>query len=438
MSCRPTSIVHRSSFIACCSLLLLAACSPPGANVVPTFVPPPAYGPAPDSVHTVARGRIVETIEARGRVVAEREAHLTFPVGGTLKAIYIAPGDPVEQGALLAELDAPAAKQNVLMAQLDLRLAEAELMIVELQSEQGGPPRGASPFALEELAAQIALERAEAALDYALEEYDKALGRFWNPPEVAEAYAWELHLREQDYQLAEARLAQVYAQERARAQTEVYARQSLSMTQATQRLQVAMAEMRVEKTRFLEARATEQLSNTLLAAPLSGVVVSIEKRPGDQVGAYETIGVVADPSRLWVVATVLEQDVDRVNVGQPVTVRLDIYPDKTYTGTILQIVSQATVWQGNSGYEVTVAFDEGQDVPAIMRMGADVSIAGRSRENVPLAPSRAILTIGGREYVEVVGEDGDIERVEIHTGITNGTETEIVDGLQVGQKIRIP
>jgi HlyD family secretion protein len=416
----------------------MGACSPPGANVVPTFVAPPTYGATLGTTHTVGYGNIVETIETRGRVVARREANLTFPVGGTLKTVHIAPGDQVEDGTLVAELDAPGAEQEVLMAHFDLELAETQLRIAQLQSQPVTPPEEPSQLAYEELVAQINLERAEAALDYAQEEYDKALSRSWNPPEAAEAYAWEVHLKEQDIQLAQARLDQISVQERARVRSKIYAQQSLSITQAIQQLHVATAEMEVERARFLEAQASEQLSNTLLTAPLSGVVVTVEKHPGDLVGAYETIGIIADPSELWVVATVLEEHMDRINVGQPVAVRLDVYPTEEYTGTVLQVISQATLWQDNSTYEVTVAFDERQDVPAVIRMGADVSMAGRSRENVLLVPSQAILTIGGREYVEVVGEDGDVERIEVQTGISNGTETEIVSGLHAGQEILIP
>ncbi len=426
-----------SWFIVCGSLLILAACSPPGANVVPTFVPP-VHGPAPGSTHTVAYGSIVETIETRGRVMAKREAPLMFPVDGTLKIVHVAPGDQVEAGDLLAELDAPSAEQNVRMARFDLELAEMQLGIAELQLKTTEPPEELSSFAYEKLAAQIGLERTRVELEYAQNNYEGVLESPWLSAESTESASWTLRLNEWNYQLAQAQLDQVYARERAKAQTKVYARQSLSITQAIQRLQVEMAWMQVEKARFLEARASEQLSDTLLTASLSGVVVSIEKRPGDQVGAYETVGTIADPSELWVVATVLEEHIDRINVGQPVTVRLDVYPTEAYTGTVLQVVSQSTLWQGSTAYEVTVAFDEGQEVPPIMRMGADVSIVGRSREDVLLVPSRTILTIGGRQYVEVVGEDGDVERIEVQTGISDGTETEIVAGLQAGQEILIP
>jgi len=87
---------------------------------------------------------------------------------------------------------------------------------------------------------------------------------------------------------------------------------------------------------------------------------------------------------------------------------------------------------------VTIAFDKGQDVPAIIRMGADISIAGRSKDNVLVVPARAIITIAGQKYVEVIGADGAVERVQVQIGISNGNETEIVSGLQAGQVIRIP
>ncbi|MEE8390064.1 MAG: efflux RND transporter periplasmic adaptor subunit, partial [Anaerolineae bacterium] len=213
---------------------------------------------------------------------------------------------------------------------------------------------------------------------------------------------------------------------------------ALSEQQALLEMQVEIAKIKIKRARTLNELAVDQLASTQLSAPFSGIVISIEKRPGDWIRAYEAIGAIADPSELWIVATVLEEDVDRIAVGQPATVRLDAYPNEEYLGNVLQVAREPIIWQGKRAYEVTVAFDDGQDVPATIRMGADVTVSGRSRENVLLIPSQAILTIGGREYVEVVGEDDNIERVEIQTGITNGTETEIVDGLQVGQEIRIP
>ena len=203
-------------------------------------------------------------------------------------------------------------------------------------------------------------------------------------------------------------------------------------------LGVARAELRVERASAFDELAQEQLASTRLTAPFPGIIISLDKRSGDRVGSYEAIGAIADPSELWIVATVLEEDVYRIAAGQPVSVWLDAYPDQVYSGTVFQVTTEAIIWQGKSAYEVTVVFDEGQDVPATIRMGADVSVAGRSRDDVLVVPGQAVITIGGQAHVEVVGEDGAVERVEVETGVSNGTEVEIVAGLRAGQVIRIP
>lgn len=449
MSHRPSSVsLRRSLFILHWSLilLLLVSCSPRGRDVAPTFVPPPTAGASSGATYTVEHASITETFEARGRVEGKQEALLVFPLAGALKDVHVLPGDKVDEGDLLAELDAPAAKEEALRAQFDLELAEADLQIAELRLAQTkaritgaaqtasistgleGPYTVTVPLqtdlAPEVALARIGLERAEEELTQAAIEWDKALHRPWEPPEVRERYSQTLRSRQWDYQAARARLRQ--------------AERSLRDDLAILELDVERARLRVERARALSVLASEQLSNTLLTAPFSGVIISLDKTAGDWVRAYEPIAAIADPSELQVVATVLEEDIDRVAMGEPVTVQLDAYPDQQYTGSVLQIASEPIVWQGKNAYEVTITFDEGQEVPATIRMGADVTFAGRSRENVLVVPSQAIMTIGEQEVVEVVGYDGEIQRVEIETGISDGSQTEVTSGLQEGQLIRVP
>jgi hypothetical protein len=256
----------------------------------------------------------------------------------------------------------------------------------------------------------MAVEQAGAQWDEALVEWKTTAGGLRQPSGVAEVYTRTL----------------------APAGGAWHAQLGLQM------LELEIARAGLERMRTLSLQATEQLSSTLLTAPFSGIIISVEKRPGDPIGSYESIGAMADPSELWILATVLEDDIGRVNAGQNVTVQLDAYLDEEYAGAVLQVASQATIWQGKSAYEVTIAFDAGQDIPATIRMGADVILAGPPRENVLLVPARAIMTIAGRQYVELVGENGDAERVEIQTGVSDGENTEVVSGLQEGQAIRIP
>jgi HlyD family secretion protein len=164
----------------------------------------------------------------------------------------------------------------------------------------------------------------------------------------------------------------------------------------------------------------------------------LEIAPGDHVGAYEPFGAIADPAELWAVAVVPEDQARLVGVGQQATVRLDVYPDQTYAGSVLQIGSTPVAWQGGAAYEVVVALDMTQDVPAAVQVGADVTILGRQREGVLVVPNRALITIAGTTYVEIVGPSGEAERIEVRVGISSDTETEIVSGLEQGQEIRIP
>jgi hypothetical protein len=135
---------------------------------------------------------------------------------------------------------------------------------------------------------------------------------------------------------------------------------------------------------------------------------------------------------------VLQEDAGRIAVGRQAQVQLDPYPDQSFAATVERIADEPIVWQGRAAYEVSVAFDEGQEVPTAVDLGAVVEITGRSREGVLLIPQRAIITIGERSYVEVLQDDGAVERVEIETGLSNGEQAEVTAGLQEGQEIVIP
>jgi HlyD family secretion protein len=409
------------------SIVAGCSCSPPGTGVVPTFAPPPTQLPS-GSTYTVGYGSVATSIEARGRVEAKREVDLMFTLEGVLKGVYVSPGDTVEEGTLLAELDAPELQRAVEQAQYGLQEAEDTLEIAKLQLSLIGDTPDTTP---DVLAAEIDLKKAEAALAHAQEEYDKAVHRTWEPPEVAEAYAWEVQLKEWDRQLAEARLNQAQYDLR-------QAQYALSVQRQIQELRVEQAGRAAERARAQLTLATEELTDTLVTAPFSGMIVSIDKGVGDRVGPYEALGAIADPSELWVVAVVPEEDAKLIGVGQRAAIRLDIYPDREYAGSVLQIASQPIAWQGGAAYEVTVAFDLGQAVPPTLQAGASVAITGQSREGVLVVPNHAILSIGGKTYVEAIGEDGGIERVEVETGLSGPSETEIVAGLVAGQEIRIP
>jgi multidrug efflux pump subunit AcrA (membrane-fusion protein) len=64
-----------------------------------------------------------------------------------------------------------------------------------------------------------------------------------------------------------------------------------------------------------------------------------------------------------------------------------------------------------------------------------VSIIVSSRTDVLLVPNGAIFTRQGQSYVKVVSDDGTIEERAITTGITDYTNTEVINGLSEGEKV---
>ncbi len=423
----------RSAFVVGFLVTALAGCRQPNPDLSPTFTPPTfAATAAPvETTFTVEYATIVDAVETRGQVASRQETRLMFPLDGALKAVHVAAGDQVEMGTPLAELNAPSLERERVTRQHALTLAELSLSKVqsegqanhraEIRQAQANVAVVQAQYDQTLLGNQLAVEYAEKAktpcVDSAKGDVAKMLCETtWYHTRLRAEAANNVALE----QLNAAKLTLELAR------TDPYTASE------------AIAAEQVRQAQELYVMAAEQLSSTLLAAPFSGVILSIEKRPGDNVTAYEPIGVLADPSQVWVVATVFEEDANRIAVGQPVEILLDAYLDTPYRGKVLQVASQAVLWQGKWAYEVTIVFDEDQTAPATMRMGADIRITVRVKENVLVIPTQAILLGGGREYVEVVGKDGALQKVEIQTGISNGVETEVSGGLEAGQVIRIP
>lgn len=404
-------------------VVTVVGCSPPAADTAPTFAPPSTDVSTPlgVDVYTPTRGTIVQTIESRGRLEAAREAKLMFPLQGLLEAVHVSAGDEVDAGELLAELYAPEAKREAQDAQFALARARTALAMEGLKMDQ---LRAASSYVLVR-EAEINLQKAALRLEQATSEPGAAQGSA--SQEDAASYSYTIRLLELDYGLAECALLQAQrSAERA------------DISQSMQELRLEEAQRALELAQVREAAATERLSSTSLRAPFAGVIVFLDKGVGDEVAAYDPICGLADATELRMVATVLADDLVGIAVGDAAEVELDPYPDRAYTGTVVEISSDSTLWQGREAHHVTIGFDQEQELPTAVDLGGWVVIGGRSRQGVLLVPDRAVITIGDRHYVEVMEDGGDIERVEIETGLSDGNETEVTAGLEEGQRIRLP
>ncbi len=92
----------------------------PTATVRPTATPNRAYS-------TVRLGTIIDAVKTLGRVVAAQEADLNFRNTGRIRDVFVQPGDLVNAGQVLAELDQRDLPWQLSRARLGVRQAEARL-----------------------------------------------------------------------------------------------------------------------------------------------------------------------------------------------------------------------------------------------------------------------------------------------------------------------
>lgn len=172
-----------------------------------------------------------------------------------------------------------------------------------------------------------------------------------------------------------------------------------------------------------------------VTSPINGDVIVRDIEPGQTVNASTAVVVLSD--RLIVEARVDETDIGRVKVGQPVTVKLDAYPDVVTSGKVDHISYESKVVNNVTMYEVEIAVDR---IPEVFRSGmnAEVTITWQSKKDIIVLPQEAVTMDKDGEFVMLVTpEKKDGVRTAVVTGLGNNRDVEIVEGLKPGDRITV-
>jgi RND family efflux transporter MFP subunit len=394
-------------------VLALVACDlAPTPRAVPTFAPRATSTPAiggKGGIVRVTRGALNQTLAARGRVGSSREAFLFFNIAGTLSKISVATGDQVKQGAPLAQLDTFQLEQ-------ELNLAKYEAERADLLAKQQLARVAAYDYRIESATSQY--NRYVELKDAAFQAYRQ---RAPTPADHARAIAeYERFLRAEADVLRTAAELNTYKSDR-----QVY--------QLDADLYLRQFQYHKNRADTLQAR----LKDTKLVAPLNGLVISIDKNEGDSVRAFEPIGAIADPAQLHIEVSVPEENILAIAIGQPTRLILDGFPDREFSGKVKEIANKASIFQGKNVYRVLIAFENLSQVPATLRMGADIAFVLQAKDDVLLVPTNAIVPDGLQRYVTVI-RNGKPERVLVQVGANGGNQTEILSGVAEDEQIVIP
>ncbi|MEO0117065.1 MAG: HlyD family efflux transporter periplasmic adaptor subunit [candidate division WOR-3 bacterium] len=187
-----------------------------------------------------------------------------------------------------------------------------------------------------------------------------------------------------------------------------------------------------------EARASYEIAEKAykpipLTNSLAGEVISRACEPGQNVTPQTVLFVISD--RLVAKVRVDEADIGKITVGQSAIITLDAFPNEPVAARVAKIAREAQVVSDVVVYDVLV---EPISVPARWASGmtANVSFMVMSKKGVLTLPNAAIREREGEKFVMVMRENRPEPR-RIETGATDGKLTEILAGLEEGEKVLI-
>jgi|GEM_PF-3149 len=349
-------------------------------------------------IEEVARRNLVATVTASGQVEPETSVDIASDITGRIIRIPVEEGQVVEQNALLLQIDP---------TQFDAARQRAEGALSQARANA--------------LQARVNRYQAKRALDRALALRDR------DPNLVSDE---QLETAQQSYDVA----AAVYE---------------------SQQYQVAQAQASLRE-------AEEQLSKTVLRAPMAGRITRLAVEEGEvalastfsrETGLLMTI---ADLSVIQIKVRVDETDVVRLALGDSAEISIDAFPDTTFVGRVTKI-SQSAIQAAAAGsgdravdYDVEVTLD---NPPPDIRpdLSGTAKVVTDTRENALSIP---IIALTVREHAPIpTGETGapdtglvDTEGVFVVTdgvaffrpvrvGIAGEEHFEVLSGLEEGDSI---
>jgi macrolide-specific efflux system membrane fusion protein len=167
-----------------------------------------------------------------------------------------------------------------------------------------------------------------------------------------------------------------------------------------------------------------------LIAPLDGHIISTAVVPGQVVVTAQALFIMSD--HLIVQANVDETDLNHVWLGQTADITLDSFPNAHLTGKVHEIAYDATTVNNVTTYVVNIFLDS---TPDYVRSGlsANVFLLISDRKDVLRIPTDAITPEG--DVLVIQGQDQPPVSQKIDTGLSDGTWTEVVSGLDEGDWI---
>ena len=345
----------------------------------------------PRAVKTVqvTQTPIGETVTVNGTLAAYDQTTVGMKVAGRLQSIVVDLGSVVRKGQAIARLE---------QQDYQLRVQQAEASLAQARARLGLSPDGRDDRVAAEQTGTV--RQAKAVLDESKAKRDRAV-RLINQGIIPKA---EYDTADADYKVAVSRYQDAVEEIRNRQGVLAQRRSELNL-------------------------ARQQLADTVLYSPMSGVVQEKKASVGEYLAAGAPVVdiVQIDPLRLRV--EVPEREAHNIGNGQSVRVTVEGDPD-AYLGFVKRL--SPTISQQNRVLSVEADVrNSGR-----LRPGAFVKaeIITNQTSTAATVPTSAIVTFAGIEKVITVEGGKAVEKV-VMTGRRGPDWVEIRSGINVGQVV---
>lgn len=206
-------------------------------------------------------------------------------------------------------------------------------------------------------------------------------------------------------------------------------------------LEEAETEYQNKKTSLSNASSTLNAYNSkgsggtyMIKAPISGEIISSKIVTGQYLKEdSEPVVTVAELSKVWITGSVKEKDIRFISQGDPVSVKVNTYPDMEITGKVYHI--SELVDEDTRSIKVLIQCDNPQRKLKPGMFAAITYSAGT--EKAVVIPSGALMQQGDQQYTWIkTGVSSFTKRIVI-PGNTSEKKVRIRSGLQPGDIIMI-
>jgi RND family efflux transporter MFP subunit len=321
------------------------------------------------------KGMLTSSISASGNIIVDQSATVDPTITGTVADLAVAVGDSVKKGQLLF---------NIVNGDLTVSVAKAKASLKQSQDSVES--------------AEVDVKAAKADYDASKKKEKKTPGTYTNK---------QLDVMKEKIDTAEDKVTQ--------------AEKDFAATQAD-----------------YDNTLTEA-GKRRVTALISGTVNAVNIKNGDDLSRLSSSStsqapiVIGDLGTMKAQVQVNEVDISNVSIGQKVMMKLDALENFDASGKIEKMDSLGTINQGVVTYNVTIGFDS-LDNRIKPEMSVSASIITDVKQNVLIVPASAVKNDGSGDYVEVLSESVS-EKKNVQAGISNSTETEIISGINIGDKV---